>query len=125
MISKNLPSIILVLFVPLFAGLLFLVNREDGRYVGNLIAAFHIHTAVFLAIIVTLPVNIFFPEIWDKWGEGLLVFGLFAFVVASIRRANQTTILGALGQTIFVAVMYFVVTLAVIGGGVAFLSASR
>jgi len=62
-ISTNLPGIILVLFVPLFAGLLLLVNPKEGGYVGNLIAAFHIHTAIFLAIIVTLPVNIIFPEV--------------------------------------------------------------
>ena len=123
--KARFASLILVLFVPLFAGLLFMVNRKDGRYVGNLITAFHIHTAIFLAIIVTLPVTILFPEIWDKWGEDLFVLGLFAFVVASIRRANQGTILGALARAIFVTVMYFIVTLVVISGGVAFLSAIR
>jgi len=124
-ISTNLPGIILVLFVPLFAGLLLLVNPKEGGYVGNLIAAFHIHTAIFLAIIVTLPVNLIFPEVWDNWGEDLFVLGLFAFLVASIRRANQTTILGALVRAIVVTGMYFIVTLMVISGGVALLSASR
>jgi hypothetical protein len=124
-VSRNLPSIIFVLFVPLFAGLLLLVNRKDGLFVGSLIAAFHIHTVVFLAIIVTLPISLLLPEIWDRFGEDLLVFGLFAFVVASVRRVYQTTILGALVRAVFVTFMYFIVTLMVITGGVAFLSANR
>jgi hypothetical protein len=123
-ISRNLPSIIFVLFLPLFAGLLLMVNRKDGLYVGSLIAAFHIHTVVFLAIIVTLPVSLFLPEIWDSIGEDLFVFGLFAFIVASIRRVYQTTVLGALVRAVFVTVVYFFVTLMVITGGVAYLSAS-
>jgi hypothetical protein len=124
-ISRNLPSILFVLFVPLFAGLLLMVNRKDGLYVGSLIAAFHIHTVVFLAIIVTLPVSFFLPEIWDGIGEDILVFGLFAFGVASIRRVYRTTVLGALIRAVFVTFMYFIITLMVITGAVALLSANK
>ena len=92
---------------------------------GNLIAAFHIHTAVFFAVILTLPFSILFPEVWDKMGEGLLVFGLFAFIVASVRRVYQTTTLRALGRTLLVTVLYFFVTLLAIGGGVGLLSARQ
>ena len=106
LIKFNLFSVVPLIFITM-----------SSRLVKN-----HFPLAI-LAIIVTLPASLFLPEIWDRIGEDLFVFGLFAFVVASIRRVYQTTVLGALVRAVFVTVMYFIVTLMVITGGVAYLSA--
>jgi hypothetical protein len=59
-LSDNLPGLVMVFFVPVFAGLLLAVTRGSGRFVGSLITAFHIHTLGFLAMILTVPVNLLF-----------------------------------------------------------------
>jgi hypothetical protein len=121
-LTDNLPSLAMVLFVPVFAGLLFAVTQGNGRYVGNLITAFHIHTLGFLAMILTVPVNLLFGSDTGQVAALALLLGLLAYVVIAIRRIYQTTVLGAFVRTVTVTSVYLFLAILFIGGSVSVLS---
>ncbi len=121
-LSDNLPGLVMVFFVPVFAGLLLAVTRGSGRFVGSLITAFHIHTLGFLAMILTVPVNLLFGADTGQVLALVLLLGLLAYVVAAIRRVYQTTVLGAALRAVTVTSVYLILVVGVIGGSVGILS---
>jgi hypothetical protein len=105
-VRQQLPLFLLILFVPVFAGLLFVVNWGRGRFVGNLIAAFHLHSISFLCLICTVPFTLVFGESWVDWGMFGVLFGLLAFMAISLKRIHETGTALAIVRTLIVAVLY-------------------
>ena len=114
-ITESLPGMLLILFVPVFAGLLFVSNRGRGRYVGNLVAALHIHTLGFLMVVATVPLNSVLGEEWQEVGMPLLAVAFFAFFVASLARVQDTGLLKATVQSVVVLGIYGILIGGLIG----------
>ncbi len=122
-ISDNLPSLALVLLVPVFAALLYAANRGRHGYVGNLITAFHIHGATFLAMILTVPLHLLLP---DSSGDViiLVLLGLlWVYVLAVVKRVYASSLLTALLSTVFVTGCYLIIAITAVGGAVGLVSA--
>ena len=114
-ITESLPSMTIVILVPLFGALLHWANLRRRRFVADLVTAVHIHVAIFLAAVLTTPLQSL-GGVWEYIAETLFVVGGLTFTAASIARAYQIGPWRAAFRTGAVGVTYLVVIALLLGG---------
>jgi hypothetical protein len=115
-VFRTLPVALLILFVPVFAGLFFVVNRGQGRFVGNLVTALHFHSVAFLCLVVTAPLTLVVGDDLAEWGMLVILLALLAFLAVSVKRIHGIGTVGALFRTLLVALVYpFFVFITIVG----------
>jgi len=114
-ITESLPGMTIVILVPLFGALLYWANLRRRPFVADLVTAVHLHVAIFLAAVLTTPLQSL-GGIWENIAETLFVVGVLAFTVASIARAYHVGPWRAALRTGAVGVTYVVVIGLLLGG---------
>ncbi len=85
-VTESLPSLLIIVLVPVFAALLWALNRGAGAFVGHLVMALHVHSVFFVGVVVTAPIYLMLGDHWAVVGEPVLFLALFSFLCASIAR---------------------------------------
>jgi hypothetical protein len=108
-ITENLPGLMIILFVPVFALALQLMSRGSGKpFATHLVVALHAHAVLFLCMILASPLS-FLGTGWQDVGAPVLLLGVFAFVAGSVARVYRLGALRAAARTAAVSVVYVVV----------------
>jgi hypothetical protein len=104
-----LPRVMFVL-VPLFAGLVALLERRVGRrYPSHLVFALHVHAAGFVARAVADAASVAVPA---AWGEGIVraaSFYILVYVFLAFRSAYGASRARAAVETVVVGAVYVAV----------------
>jgi len=108
-VTENLPGLMIILFVPVFAVALQLVSHRSGTpFATHLVVALHAHAVLFLCMILASPLSLLGSR-WQDVGAPVLLIGVFAFVAASVARVYRLGALRAVARTAAVSVVYVVV----------------
>ena len=108
-IGSNLPSLVLILFMPVFAALLMAANRFRAKFVQHLVASLHFHSVGFLASVLSVPLAAILPG--RDWAATTTLLALFLFLVFMIARVYETSCFRAAVRAAAVAAAYLVIVL--------------
>jgi hypothetical protein len=107
--SKDLPKLVFIL-VPVFAGLLKLAHRRQGRnYPQFLYFSLHFHAAVFGFLALITPLQAMRSEAWLHAAQVCVLVGAFGYLAAGIKRVFGGTVRTVLTRALAVLVGYVAV----------------
>lgn len=85
-LSHTFPKVMFAL-VPLFAALLKIVYRNRNRnYPQFFYFSLHLHAAVFVFLVFTLPLQSFASDTWITLAQGIVLLGSFVYLVVALKR---------------------------------------
>ena len=109
MLSTLLPKLIFIL-VPVFAVLLRLVDRREGRnYPQFLYFSLHFHAAVFGFLALTVPLQALPSESWLKVAQGCVLAWAFGYLNVALKRVFDGSVKQALLRASAVSLSYLAV----------------
>jgi hypothetical protein len=117
-LRSNIPAMMLCC-IPLFAFILKILYIRKGRfYVEHLVYALHIHTFLYVAVIVTalavMGANRTVPAL-SGWITGLMVCAIVVQIFLSIRRVYRQNWFMTLVKFLFGGFVYFVILVLAVG----------
>ena len=99
------PKVVFAL-VPVFALFLKMLYRRSGRhYAAFLYFSLHLHSALFVFMALTLPLQAFASDIWLTASEVLVLLGVLAYLVFGLKRAFGDTTTTALRRAALAAAL--------------------
>jgi hypothetical protein len=115
-VTESLPGLLIIFLVPVFAALLWALNRGAGAFVGHLVMALHVHAVFFAGIVATAPIYLMLGERWASLGEPVLFLALFSFLCASIARVYALSPWRSVGRALAVISAYSAVAAVAVAG---------